>query len=188
MNETDVTVLGFVGTKPDLRTVGETVVAGFRVASTPRVFSARDNTWSDRETNWFTINAWRSLGQHCFESLHVGEPVIVRGRLRTQAWTDDDGNQHVVNSIDAVAVGHDLAKGTAAFLRKQAPGAAKTDEGDLARQNDVWSLPSGQVTSTGRFLPSDQPQVPDDAREVTGDPALVLTPDVGEAAVAEPPF
>jgi single-strand DNA-binding protein len=156
MNETDVTVIGFVGTQPELRPVGGTVVAGFRVGSTPRFFNARDNSWGDRETNWFTVNAWRTLGENCAPSLHVGEPVIVRGRLRTQSWTDDSGAIRTTYSIDAVSVGHDLTKGSAVFLRNQPPAQPVAEERELGEQNDAWSVPLPQVSSHGRF---DQPTV-----------------------------
>jgi len=157
MNETMVTVLGFVGTKPELRAVGETCVAGFRVGSTPRVFSQRDNTWADRETNWYTVNAWRTLGEHCVESLRVGEPIIVHGRLRTRTWADDAGNVRTALSLDAVAVGHDLSRGGAAFVPDRRPAAQPTAEDqEVARQTAEWTVPLPQVSSHGRF---DQPPV-----------------------------
>ncbi len=152
MNETMVTVLGFVGTQPEVRPVGDTCVAGFRVGSTPRVFSSRDNTWSDRETNWYTVNAWRTLGEHCAESLRVGEPIIVHGRLRTQTWTDDAGNHRTSLSLDAVSVGHDLSRGSSAYIPDRRPVAQPTaEEQELAKQNDEWSVPLPQVSSHGRF-------------------------------------
>ncbi|MDO7869032.1 single-stranded DNA-binding protein [Nocardioides jiangxiensis] len=150
MYETEVTVQGFVGTKPELRQVGGTVVAGFRVGSTPRFFSNSNNAWGDRETNWFTVNAWRSLGEHCAASLHVGEPVIVRGRLRTQTWTQEGGAARSTFSIDAVAVGHDLSRGTSAFLPRSTARPVE-ESTELAQQNDAWSVDLPQVSSHGRF-------------------------------------
>ncbi|WP_165872899.1 single-stranded DNA-binding protein [Nocardioides jejuensis] len=150
MNETEVTVQGFVGTQPELRHVAGTVVAGFRVGSTPRFFSNSNNAWGDRETNWFTVNAWRTLGEHCVASLHVGEPVIVRGRLRTQTWTPEDGVARTTYSIDAVAVGHDLGRGTSAFLPRSAPRPVE-ETSELAEHNDAWSVGLPQVSSLGRF-------------------------------------
>lgn len=151
MNETEVTVQGFVGTKPELRHVGDTVVAGFRVGSTPRFFSNSTNTWGDRETNWFTVNAWRALGEHCVESLNIGEPVIVRGRLRTQTWTPEGGPTRSTLSIDATAIGHDLSRGSTAFVPKGAPRPV-ADDGELARINDDWSTDLPQMSSRGRFV------------------------------------
>lgn len=154
MNETMVTVVGFVGTQPELRPVGDTCVAGFRVGSTPRVFNPRDSSWSDRDTNWYTVNAWRTLGEHCAESLRVGEPVVVHGRLRTRTWTDDAGNIRTSLSLDAVSVGHDLARGSSAFVPDRRPAAQPTaEEQEVARQNDEWTVSLPQVSSFGRFDP-----------------------------------
>lgn len=174
MNETMVTVVGFVGTRPELRSVGETCVAGFRVGSTPRVFSSRDNTWSDRETNWYTVNAWRTLGEHCAESLRVGEPVVVHGRLRTQTWSDDAGNVRTTLSLDAVSVGHDLSRGSSAFIPDRRPAAQPTAEDrELAQQNDEWSVPMPQVSSHGRF---DQPPVDVSGLEEAPSPGVAEEP------------
>lgn len=174
MNETMVTVVGFVGTKPEVRPVGDTCVAGFRVGSTPRGYSQRDNTWSDRETNWYTVNAWRSLGEHCAASLHVGEPVIVHGRLRTQTWTDESGQVRTALSLDAVAVGHDLTRGDSAYLPEKRPAAQPSAEDqELARQNSEWTVPLPDVSSRGRF---DEPPI-----DVSG---LVEAPGAGEEAPA----
>lgn len=174
MNETMVTVVGFVGTKPEVREVGETCVAGFRVGSTPRVYNPRDNSWSDRETNWYTVNAWRSLGEHCASSLHVGEPVIVHGKLRTQTWSDESGHVRTSLSLDAVAVGHDLTRGDTAYLPDKRPAVQPTAEDqELARQNSQWAVDLPQVSSLGHF---DEPTT-----DVSG---LVEAPDPGAEAPA----
>src|SRR5689334_12077594 len=55
MNETYVTVQGWVGSKPQFKEVGgSTPQATFRVGSTPRHFHA-DRGWSDRPTTWFHV-------------------------------------------------------------------------------------------------------------------------------------
>lgn len=175
MNETMVTVVGFVGTKPEVRAVGDTCVAGFRVGSTPRVYSPRDNSWSDRETNWYTVNAWRALGEHCAVSLHVGEPVIVSGRLRTQTWSDESGQVRTSLSLDAVAVGHDLSRGTSAFLPDRRAAAQPTPEQqELARANADWTVDLPQVSSHGRF---DEPPT-----DVSGLPEVTEEGDLPAAA------
>ncbi len=180
MNETEVTVQGFVGTKPELRHVGGTVVAGFRVASTPRYFSSTTNAWADRDTNWFTVNAWRALGEGCVESLNVGEPVIVRGRLRTQSWTDEAGNQRVTCSLDAMAVGHDLSRGgSTAFVPREKPRTVEEDP-ELGRLNDQWSPQLPPMDGFGNFRADAEPPpsatVPDDVASLTSE------------AEAAPPF
>lgn len=152
MNETTVTVLGYVGTDPTEQSVGETSVATFRLASTPRFYRARENTWADRETNWFTVNAWRSLAQHVMTSVHQSEPVIVHGRLRTQAWKDDAGVARTTTVLDAITIGHDLTKGDAAFLKAVSASAASIEEQSIVEANAALEGEVGQVTSDGRFL------------------------------------
>lgn len=170
MNDTEVTVQGFVGTKPELREVGGTVLAGFRVGSTPRYFSNSSGTWENRETNWFTVNAWRALGEGCAESLHVGEAVIVHGRLRTQVWKDDAGQPRATYSIDATAVGHDLSRGVAAFVPRTATRQAASED-ELGRLNADWSPELPPMDGFGNFRTDPVPsaEVPDDASALSAD-------------------
>jgi single-strand DNA-binding protein len=159
MNETTVTVLGYVGTDPTEHSVGETSVATFRLASTPRVFRPRENTWADRETNWFTVNAWRALAQHVMTSVHQSEPVIVHGRLRAQAWKDDAGIARTTMVLDALTIGHDLSKGDAAFIKSTPSSAtASAEEQTIAEANAALEGAGGQVTSDGRFLEEAVPE------------------------------
>ncbi|MFD8235060.1 single-stranded DNA-binding protein [Streptomyces sp. NPDC059696] len=121
MNETMVCAVGRVATQPVYREMASGPSARFRLAVTARYWDREKNTWTDGHTNFFTVWANRQLATNTAASLTVGEPVIVQGRLKVrtdvregQSWTSAD--------IDAVAIGHDLAWGTAAFRR-----AAKAD-------------------------------------------------------------
>jgi len=120
MSETYVTVQGWVGSEPQFKEVGgRTPTATFRVGSTPR-WQQPDGAWTDRPTTWFNVECWRALAQNTFESIHVGQPVIVSGRLRTREWTTDTGELRSRVVLDAVSVGHDLSRGTTVFT-KSAP-------------------------------------------------------------------
>ncbi|MDQ8700882.1 single-stranded DNA-binding protein [Streptomyces sp. LHD-70] len=116
MNETMVTVVGNVATKPVFRETANGPVVRFRLAVTSRFFDRAAQGWKDGHTNFFTVWAWRSLAANVASSVSVGEPLLVRGRLKVrseerggQSWTSAD--------IEAYAVGHDLARGTSAFRR-----------------------------------------------------------------------
>jgi single-strand DNA-binding protein len=152
MNETQVTLTGWIGTDVTEKIVGSAVVATFRVGSTPRRFNRRDNTWTDGETTWYTVNAWRSLGRNCLDSLSNGDPVTVHGRLTAQVWKDADGTPRQTFVVDAVAVGHDLGKGTSVFTRRNASGTAGTDDSDLRQANADYGLGGPQITSDGESL------------------------------------
>ena len=59
MNESYVTLQGWVGGDVSVRDVGDTKCASFRVGSTPRY--NRNGTWVDGQTSWYTVNCWRGL-------------------------------------------------------------------------------------------------------------------------------
>ena len=152
MNDTVVTVQGYVGTRPQERTVLDTVATSFRVGSTPRRFSKDQNAWVDGETSWFTVNAWRALARHCVASLRVGEAVIVHGRLRSSTYEDGDGKRQTTMVIEALSVGHDLNRGTAAFLKAQAAGTPAEDPGLAAFNVKLSTEDAPRLTSDGRVV------------------------------------
>ena len=123
LGETYVTVLGWVGSDPDFKEIGQVPHATFRMGSTPRQFDRVLNTYVDKPTTWFSVECWRGLAQNAFESVRIGQPVIVTGRLRTHVWTDDAGESRSRVVLEAFSVGHDLTRGTTTFT-KAAPRSA----------------------------------------------------------------
>lgn len=124
-NDTMVTVQGWLGSEPQLRRAGEVSVANFRLGCTPRRFHRGRQEWADGPTQWYGVSAWRALGEHCKRSLHVGDPVIVHGRLNQRTY-DRDGVEVTVLEIEAVAVGHDLTRGVSSFSKTV--GATRRDD------------------------------------------------------------
>ncbi|MBT2410251.1 single-stranded DNA-binding protein [Streptomyces sp. ISL-12] len=138
MNETMVCVVGNVATRPVFRELANGPSARFRLAVTSRYWDREKNTWTDGHTNFFTVWANRQLATNVSGSLEVGEPVIVHGRLKVrtdvregQSWTSAD--------IDAVAIGHDMARGTSAFRRVTRPETAAS----ATRPEPDWETPAG---------------------------------------------
>ena len=117
MNDTIVTLHGHVGGEVRLRQAGDAQVASFRVASTPRRYQRKTDTWVDAETQWYTVSAWRGLADNVAASLSVGDPVVVHGRLSMQTWTNGAGIEVSSCEIEAMLVGHDLTRGTSRFTR-----------------------------------------------------------------------
>ncbi len=113
MNESYVTLQGWVGGPVDARDVGDTQCVSFRVGSTPRI--NRGGSWVDGQTSWFTVNCWRGLGQNVKESIKRGDAVVVHGRVRVDVWEREGQPNSVSWLIDATFVGHDLSKGTTTF-------------------------------------------------------------------------
>lgn len=117
MYETLVTVVGNVATEPETQVTAAGVsVTRFRLATTERRYDPERGAWSDGATSFYTVRAWRNLAGNVKESVGLGEPLVVHGRLRVR---DDeiDGRRFLSAEIEASAVGHDLSRGVAKFTR-----------------------------------------------------------------------
>lgn len=115
MNDIEITVTGNVSSDVLQREVAPgRIVTRFSVATSPRLF--KDGQWVDGPTSFFNVSCFGTLGQNVFASVHRGDPVLVRGRVRVRTW-EADGVRRTSVDIDADALGHDLRRGTAAFQR-----------------------------------------------------------------------
>ncbi|MEU8761060.1 single-stranded DNA-binding protein [Streptomyces sp. NPDC048659] len=142
MNETTVTLVGNVATNVEYRETLTGGVARFRFAVTVRRWDRERALWTDGPTSFYTVSAWRSLGMNVAASVSVGEPLVVHGRLKVRE-EEHEGRRKTFVDIDAVAVGHDLSRGTAAFRRaaRQGPEASEV------------RVPAARVAESGRAEP-----------------------------------
>ena len=83
--EAVVHITGYAGTEIETRANG--TVAKFRLACTPRVRTKGE--WGDGNTTWIEVSCFRALAEHVASSIRKGDPVVVIGRLRTNAWEKD---------------------------------------------------------------------------------------------------
>ena len=126
MNDTMVTVVGNVVDSPRRVSLANGAVTNFRMASTARRFDARTNEFVDGGTFWVDVECWNALSGNVSASVSKGDPVIVRGALRTDSWETDNGRRSTPR-IRAFTVGPDLTRGTAVF--KRAPSARPAQHG-----------------------------------------------------------
>ncbi len=121
MTDTMVTLTGNAATAVEHRyTKDGAAAARFRMACTPRRFDREQGRWADGPTSFYTVRAWRALADNLAASVAVGEPLVVRGRLTVREGEhppERGGGKWFAAEIDAVAIGHDLTRGTAAFRR-----------------------------------------------------------------------
>jgi single-strand DNA-binding protein len=133
MNETWTTVVGNAATRPDFwQTAAGVAVARFRLAATVRRWDRKSEGWVDAYTSFYTVWTWRTLAANVAASVSLGEPLLVHGTLRVRererekpperewqgAGEGESGPKRWITAeIDAVAVGHDLTRGTSAFRR-----------------------------------------------------------------------
>lgn len=108
---------GHVGTPVELREGAAVPWVMFRVASTPSVWDQASRSWRDLPTTWMSVKAFRQLAQNAADSLEVGDPVVVTGRLRTETWTTKDGELRESNVLEASLIAHDLTRGVTRFRK-----------------------------------------------------------------------
>ena len=79
MNETYVTLRGWLGADVRHRLAGDTPVAEFRLGVTPRWFDSKRSEWVDAPTQWYTVKAWRHLEPSPSDSRYTSESGSHRG-------------------------------------------------------------------------------------------------------------
>ncbi|OFI39591.1 single-stranded DNA-binding protein [Arthrobacter sp. SW1] len=165
-----ITVRGFVASEVKTSTTpGGIATASFRMGSTERRFDRVSNTWTDGNTNWFTVQSFRHLAGHVGCSIKKGQRVIVLGKLRLRQW-ERDGRIYHVAEIDAESVGHDLMWGSANFTRM-----ASNSGQQAAAEHGTGESGGGEV---------EEPPVDDEAGG-SGTALEVLTGEDGEPALVD---
>ncbi len=124
MADNMVTLVGTIGTEPELRTTpnGSDVV-NFTLATTERTKNA-EGKWVDGATSWFRIAVWNTLGRNAHASLHKGQRVLVQGVLRISEFSTEANGTSRRAEVRALAIGHELTFGTSAFAKNGAAAAA----------------------------------------------------------------
>ena len=161
-----VTLTGYVAAEPKLWHTKQTKtpVTHVRIGSTPRRMDRDTGEWQDGQTSYFTVNCWRKLALNVRASLHKGDAVIVRGKLRTRVWLED-GKPRTEVEIDADSIGHDLSAGWANFLREGRPRLPEEEAAEAAEAtadgdgggDDVRRFPGSEdgVTSPHAEMPAE---------------------------------
>ena len=117
MNDIITTVIGNAVTDVSLRVTSTgTSVASFRIASNSRRFDKSTSSWIDQEPSYLSITAWSQLAENVALSVHKGQALVVTGKLKVRQWQDADKSGTNVE-IDAIAIGHDLNRGTSEFTK-----------------------------------------------------------------------
>jgi single-strand DNA-binding protein len=150
--ETPVTIVGNALNNPQVRRImnDQTTVTNFKVATTARRFDRLTNTWVDGAHLRVRVNCWRRLAENVSECVKQGDPVVVTGRLHSRDWVGDDKVRRVSYELDAVAVGHDLARGVDKFTRTRAQTGVSVTEDE-----ETEARVHGQLTE-----PVEEPGLP----------------------------
>ncbi|GAA1568742.1 hypothetical protein GCM10009827_108100 [Dactylosporangium maewongense] len=134
MNETTMTIVGNVLNEPDCRRLEESkaLVASFKVAATSRRYDRSEGQWVDGNQLRLRVTCWRNLAENVIRSVHVGDPVIITGKLSSRNWETEDHAKRVAYELEATSIGHDLARGRAKFARVKANTATSSIDDELS--------------------------------------------------------
>lgn len=115
-------LIGNLTKDPEISTTSNgTSVCRFTVA-VPRRFS---NAEGERETDFISVVAWRSLADNCHKFIKKGSKVAVVGSIQSRSYDATDGTKRYVTEIIAQNV---------EFL------STKSGEGEVKRDEEVSKL------------------------------------------------
>lgn len=97
MSVNKVILVGNVGQTPQVRTVGESKVANFNLATTER-FKDRE------ETEWHSIAVWGKLAEIVEKYVDKGTQLYIEGRIKTERYKAQDGSDRTIVRIYASSV------------------------------------------------------------------------------------
>jgi single-strand DNA-binding protein len=129
MFETHITVVGNVLTPPEWRRTSNSrvLVTSFKVAASTRRLERSTGQWVDGNGLRVRVTCWRDLASGVASSLMVGDPVVVHGRIFTRDWVDSEGVKRTLYEMEALAVGHNLARGRSRFARNKRVSASEVE-------------------------------------------------------------
>jgi single-strand DNA-binding protein len=172
MNETLVTLVGRACEDPERRVGASGVVfTKFRLATSPRRWNARAGKFEDGVTSYYSILAFAQMAENITSSVHKGDPLIIQGKQTVKTFRREDGSMAVTIELDAVHIGHDLARGATTFLKGGRltvdPNDRTTDpainqlrvEQDAGSQG-AWDSPPAQRMPAWAGGPTDDGQRP----------------------------
>ena len=95
-----VILIGNLGSDPEVRYLeGGSTVARFNIATS----ESYTNKGGERveQTEWHRIELWDRLAQIAEKYLRKGNSVYIEGRIRSENWTDKEGQQRTGITIRA---------------------------------------------------------------------------------------
>lgn len=145
-NEPTVTIIGNLTADPEVRFARDgKAVANFTIANSPRSYDRNSNQWVEGDPLFVRASVWGDYAQHVADSLSKGMRVIAYGRLKSQAWTDKQGNKRSDLRLEVEDIGPCLRFATAQVARASqgnSNGSNFAQPQQQASAPDPWSQPA----------------------------------------------
>ncbi|BDA41065.1 probable single-stranded DNA-binding protein at N-terminal half [Coccomyxa sp. Obi] len=171
-----VRLIGIVGGAPEVRQVGDQLVAQVSLGVRPK-------SGNNLELTWLVVDCWNAEAQQVAQYVQKGMQIAVGGHLKQSKWTDKTTGQRrealrvVAEYVMAVDRTHGVLEGTAAGA---APKAARQrqprERGPSTRGIDV-AQKTLDLFNQGHSIPDISRMEGKSVRTVTGHLIDILTPD-----------
>jgi single-strand DNA-binding protein len=92
----EVRLIGYVGQKPELRTVNDTQVAVCSLATTEKW---KDGDQEKERTTWHRLVAWDKVAQLFKKYVAKGDPLYIAGRISNRQYEESGETRYVSEVI-----------------------------------------------------------------------------------------
>ena len=92
-----VMLIGRCGTDANVRTVGDQKVATFNLATSEK-YKGKDGNMVE-STEWHNITIWGKLAEVAEKYVTKGTQLYVEGKIKTEKYTDKEGNERFATRI-----------------------------------------------------------------------------------------
>ncbi len=100
MSINKVILIGNLGSDPDVRYMdGNRVVANFSLATNESYTDKEGNKIT--QTEWHRVEMWDGLAKIAEKYLKKGKLIYLEGKIKTDRWTDKEGNEKFTTRIRA---------------------------------------------------------------------------------------
>lgn len=97
-----VILIGHTGKAAEVREVGNDKKASFSLATAER-YKRRDGEFVE-STEWHSVECWGKLAEIAGKYILKGTMVYVEGKIRTEKYTDKNGEEKYITKIIANAI------------------------------------------------------------------------------------
>ena len=161
-----ITLVGRVGTNPQLSSGSTGDRVTFRVVATERRFDRLTQDWVDGDEFGVSVLCWRGLATAVLGVVRKGDPVVVTGRISTRRFADPQGVTQFFTEVKADTIGLDVGKVGTRIARKQPDGF-----GEAARDTGPDAPPAAPAAA-GPGTAGDSAGVEPDAVDLPLEPDL----------------
>ena len=147
-----VMLIGRLGSDPELRSLpnGSKVVT-LGVATSER-YNDRNGV-KQETTEWHNVELWDRLAEIAHQYLRKGSAVYIEGKIKTDTWQDQDGNNRKATKIRGLSMQmlDSRQQGDGAYQQAPAPNYQSQPAGPASQNGSVPSSPQNEPA-----LPSPQ--------------------------------